>query len=192
MSCGDFAWLGLLFSQRRDAWLRFASVVSCGFSDSYSLPMAFCVGFATIALATLGVGLLESYLCGFLEVMNLESASRRQVLRRTASFCLRLVLWLLSFHVRLYGILSRRRDERRRFASVLSCGFPRLMYNLYGILSRRRNDRRCDALRWFANVFSCILSKLIYAIYGIFCLSLDVRCRSVSIVSYGVSMLLLA
>jgi hypothetical protein len=39
----------------------------------------------------------------------------------------------------LYGILSRRRDERRQFASVVSCGFPSLMYicmeSLFGVVT---------------------------------------------------------
>jgi hypothetical protein len=85
-----------------------------------------------------------------------------------------------------------RRQVPRHFASVLFCGFPRLMYIIYGILSRRRDGRCCGARHRITRVLSCVFTKLMYAIYGIFCRRLDARSRFVSIVSYGVSMLLLA
>jgi hypothetical protein len=72
-------------------------------------------------------------LCGFPVVMNLESASRRQALRHSAPFRQRFVLWLPSAQYAACGILSRRRDNRRSFASVESCGFTKFMYAIYGI-----------------------------------------------------------
>jgi hypothetical protein len=121
---------------------------------------------------------------------NLNSASLWNAWRRSASVCQRRVLWLPRLMLPADCILRRRRDLRLRFArcvllfpwdhessrlrddrrcdarghfaSVLSCGFPRLMYALYGILSRRRDDR----LR-FASVASYGFPRLLYIIYGI-------------------------
>jgi hypothetical protein len=41
------------------------------------------------------------------------------------------------------------------FACVVSCGFRWLVDAIYGISSRRRDDRRRDTRRWFASVVSC-------------------------------------
>jgi hypothetical protein len=145
---------------RRKAWRRFSSVI---FSDILRFTCTkYCVFWRRRHARRLFASVVS---CGFPGVMNFASASRRQALRRLALFCQRLVLWLPSDHV--YGILGRRRD-RQRCASVMSCGFLRLMYIVYVILSLLCDDRRCDARRRFASVLSCAFTKLMYAIYGIF------------------------
>jgi hypothetical protein len=62
--------------------------------------------------------------------------------------------------------LSRRRDSRLRFASVLSCGLTSLMHAIYWILSRRPYDWRRDARRRI-DMFSCAFPRLMYDSYGI-------------------------
>jgi hypothetical protein len=130
--------------------------------------MSSWVGVSTIGFTTFGVALLASYL-----VVSQGS-------------------WILS---RLRDDMrcdARRRDGWRRFYSVLSCGLLWFMYIVYGILNPHRHDRHRDARRRFASVFSCAFTKLMYATNGMFCRRLDARCPFVSIVSHGVSMLLLA
>jgi hypothetical protein len=83
----------------------------------------------------------------------------------------------------LCGILSHFREDRWRFSSIISCGLPRPIYTLY--MGPWVHVVTLD-------VSSCAFTKLMFAIYGIFYRRLDARCRFVSIVSYGVSMLLLA
>jgi hypothetical protein len=99
--------------------------------------------------------------CGFPGLMfakwNLLSASHRYASRRLASVCQRRVLWLLRLMFASSGILSRR-DVWRRFASVVSCGFPGVW-----ILCRLRDDRRCDPQRRFTSVLSCGFPWIRYA-----------------------------
>jgi hypothetical protein len=85
------------------------------------------VGVWTIDVATLLVGLPASYHISSLGFPWLDLFSESES-RREASFFQR-VLWLPWAHVSKNVILSRRRvvtrrDARRRFASVVSCGFP--------------------------------------------------------------------
>jgi hypothetical protein len=76
---------------------------------------------------------------------------------------------------------DRRRDDRRHFASIFVFWLPSAHVRFFGILSRRR----------FPSVLSCAFTNLVYAIYGILSAS-HAWCRFVSIVFYGVSVLLLA
>jgi hypothetical protein len=107
---------------------------------------------------------------------------------------------------------------RRRFSSVLSCGFPGscslpiasyvgvatigvttlgiaflfcLVVSLWSWILSSPSDRRCDARRWFASVLSCAFAKFMFAIFGILCRRLNAWCRFVIIVSYGVSTVLM-
>jgi hypothetical protein len=135
--------------------------VSCNFSGLMLATIESWIGIASIRVTTPGVGLPASCI-----LVSLGS-------------------WILS---RL--LYDSRSDARRRFASIVSCGFPRLMYALCEILNRRHDDKRCDSRRRCASVFYCAFAKLMYAVYGILCRRLDSRCRFVSIVSYVFSMLL--
>jgi hypothetical protein len=141
------------------------------------------------------------------------------VWRRLASVCQYRVAWCPK-HFILIGILNLRhddirRDAQRRFANIVSCGFPRLMYMKYGMFSRasRHSASVCQCLavwllcshgrygilswRLFANVGVCGFLRLMYAIYGILCRRrddrhLDAYRRFVNIVSLDVSRLFLA
>jgi hypothetical protein len=67
--------------------------------------------------------------CAFPGVMNLESASRRQALRRSTSFFQDLVLWLPSVHVRfIWNLKSVSRRQAAVCQRRVLCGLPRLMY----------------------------------------------------------------
>jgi hypothetical protein len=62
-------------------------------------------------------------------VLRSDSSSRQEASRRSASVFQRRLLWLPRPMFAADGILSgcrdeRLRDARRRFASVVSCGFP--------------------------------------------------------------------
>jgi hypothetical protein len=56
-----------------------------------------------------------------------ETASRRKASRRSTSAFQRRILWLSWVHFRKNGILSRRRDDRRRFVSIVSYGVSMLL-----------------------------------------------------------------
>jgi hypothetical protein len=147
-----------------------------------------------VGVATLPVGFLTSCHIASRDfswlVLVSDSASRREASRRSASVCQCRILWRPRLMFATDGLSrrhdNRRWDARRRFAYVVSCGFPGVMK------LRLRDDRRCDARRCFASVLSFTFTKLTHAIRGIFCGRLDGRCRFVSILSYGVSVLLLA
>jgi hypothetical protein len=118
ISSRSFSWPGLMFwvgvaTRSHDALRQFSSVVFCRFPRFMFAKMLYCFGVASIRVGTLGVAFLVSCL-----VLSLGS-------------------WILS---RLRD--NRRCDARRRFVSVLSCVFPRLMYALYGIFCWRL-DARC-------------------------------------------------
>jgi hypothetical protein len=94
-------------------------------------------------------------------IRDRESASRR-----SAQVCQHRVLWLPCSYVRFFGVLNcsnyMRFDAWLRFASILSCVFPRFMHDTYGIFSRRRDDRRSDSRRRHAIVLSCGFPRLRY------------------------------
>jgi hypothetical protein len=54
----------------------------------------------------------------------------------------------------LNAIFSRRRDARRRLASVVSNGVPKIFLTWFAIFCRLRGKRRHDALRRFASIVS--------------------------------------
>jgi hypothetical protein len=169
--------------RRRDAWRRLSNVVSNGLQRFICAKYGFLRRRRFCYFVSIGVTWIICAKNGVL--WQLRDARRR--------FASVLSCGFPRIKYALYGILSLRRwDDRRRFAIVVSFGFSRLMCIIYGILSPRRDDRCGNAGRRFANVLSCAFSNLMYAIYWIICRCLDARCRFVTIVSYVVSMLLLA
>jgi hypothetical protein len=196
--------------KRRNAQRLFRSIVSFGFPGLRFLKtMEFCVGVATRGVgspasclvasvcscletmsrkyATLGVG-LPTFPFGFASFMLMCAKCEILIVRRIRSVV------SFGFPRPVYDIceiLIRRRGARRHFASVLSGGFPKLMYAFYSLECRRGAPRR------FASVLSCGFPELRYAKYRILCRlrddwRLDAQHRFVSIVSCGVSRLLLA
>jgi hypothetical protein len=91
--------------------------------------------------------------CGLPGVMNLLSASRRQALLRSASFCQCIVLWLPSAHVRfIWNLEPLRRSMSVCEYRVLWCLDAPLV--LIGNWSLRCDGRCRDAHRRFDNVVS--------------------------------------
>jgi hypothetical protein len=169
--------------RHRDARRRFSNVVSI------AIPGFSCAKYGVFGgVAALGVGFCYFVSIGVPWIFPTNGVLLRLLDARQrfpiGQYCR--PISLLEALLAWYGVLCQRRDAWRRFASVVSCGFRRLMYIIYEVVSPRRNDRRRDAMRRFASVLSYAFTKLIYAIYGIICRHLDARCRFVSVVSYGV------
>jgi hypothetical protein len=55
-----------------------------------------------------------------------------------------------------------RWDARRRFASVVSCGVPRLMYAIDGVLCRRRDVYLRGSRRRFASAMLYVTPRVMY------------------------------
>jgi hypothetical protein len=104
--------------------------------------------------------------------MCLESALRRLYSRRLASFSCIVSYGVPSLLLVWLGILSQRREDRRRdawrrFATVVSSDNPGVCYDKYGILCRRR----------FARIVSWGVPSLLFAWFGIHSLRFDDRLR---------------
>jgi hypothetical protein len=173
---------------RPDARLWFVTIVGHG------VPRLLLASFAFRGRRRDTRLLFSNFVSNFIPRINYAKFGvfLRRCFASWASVCQHRALWLPKLMFATDGISSRRRDNRgrdarRRFASVVSCGFP-------GVMNLKSTSRR-QALRRLASISSvlfCALTKLMYAICGIFCQRLDGRCRFVSIESYGVSLLLLA
>jgi hypothetical protein len=191
----------MVLCRRRDATLRFSSIVS------YCFQRLFLAWFSVLSRChyerrhNAGRRFSSAVSCGFPGLMfakwNLESTSRRYASRHLASVCQSRVLWFVRLMFAASGILSRPRDYRRwesqrQFAIVLSCGFPGLRHALYGILSRCGDDRRRDGPRRFASVVSCGFSSFVYIIYGILSRRCDARRQFANVLSCSFTKLMYA
>jgi hypothetical protein len=97
----------------------------------YAIPSLFLALFGILTRRTVGVGFLVSYRIVSLDLSTLNMVSNFIVV--TIGIETLLVGFPASCHITfpsfscLFCVLSQRRDERRRFSSVIPCGFPGLM-----------------------------------------------------------------
>jgi hypothetical protein len=123
---------------RHDAWPKFVSVASYGIPRLIFLYSDTCVDVGTIGVAALGVGLTPiRRMSSRISSLYSDSvlASGWLASRHSASLCKHPVERCLGHHFPWFGVLCRRRnnrrqDARRRLASVVSYDIPILAFDV--------------------------------------------------------------